>query len=131
MEIIKWVPRLKQAGRLASDRLTKNIARNGYAPVPHTPSLWRHHTSDLVFFLVVDDFGIKYTRKADANHLTKSLREDYEITEDWTGEKYLGLTLKWDCVNRNLSTSMLGYVKASLLTFQRESATKPHDAPHR
>ena len=58
-EIRKGMPGIKQARRLASDRLTKNLARNGYAPVPHTPSLWRHHTSDLVFSLVVNDFGIK------------------------------------------------------------------------
>ena len=61
MEIRKVIPGLKQARRLASDQLTKNLARNRYAPVPHTPSLWRHHTSYLVFSLVIDDFGIKYT----------------------------------------------------------------------
>ena len=77
MDIRKGMPGLKQSGRLASDHLTKNLARNRYAPVPHTPSLWRHHTSDLVFSLVVDNFGIKYTRKADADHLLKSLQEDY------------------------------------------------------
>ena len=82
MEIRKVIPSIKQSGRLSSDRLTKNLASNGYTLVPHTPSLWRHHTSDLVFSLVVDDFGIKYTRKEDANHLLKDLREDYKITDD-------------------------------------------------
>ena len=90
------MPGLKQAGRLAIDRLTKNLASNVYAPIPHTPPLWRHHTSDLVFSLLADDFGIKYTRKSDADHLLKYLWEDYDITKDWTGEKYLGLTLKLD-----------------------------------
>ena len=131
MDIRRGNPGLKQAGRLASDRLTKNIERNGYAPVPHTPSLWRHHTSDLIFPLVVDDFGIKYTRKANADHLLESLWEDCDITKDWTGEKYLGLTLKWDYVNRNVSVSMPGYVKAALLKFQREATTKPQDVLHR
>ena len=87
MDIRKGIPWLKQPRRLASDLLTKNLVSNEYAPVPHTPSLWRHHTSDLVFSLVVDNFGIKYTQKADSNHLLKSLWEDYEITKDWTGEK--------------------------------------------
>ena len=73
MEIIKGIPGIKQSGRLDSNRMTNNLARIGYAPVPHTPSLWRHHTSDLVFSLVVGDFGIKYTRKSDANHLIKPL----------------------------------------------------------
>ena len=131
MEIRKGMTGLKQAGRLARNGLTKNLARNGYAPVPHTLSLWRHHTSDLVFYLFVNDFGIKYTRKADTEHLLKYLREDYEITKDWTGDKYLGLTLKWDYVNRNVSVSMPGYVKSALLKFQREATTKPQDAPHR
>ena len=76
MEIRRGVPGIKQAGRLSSDRMTKNLSRNGYSPVPHTPYLWRHHTSDLVFSLVFDEFGIKYTQKADALNLLKSLRED-------------------------------------------------------
>ena len=85
--IRKGMPGLKQAVRIASNRLTKNLARNGYAPVPHTLSLWRHHTSYLFSPMVVNNFGIKYTQKADADHLLKSPQEDYEITEDWTGEK--------------------------------------------
>ena len=35
MEIRKVMMGLKQAGRLAINRLTKNLSRNGYAPVPH------------------------------------------------------------------------------------------------
>ena len=68
-EIRKGIPVLNQARILARDWLTKNLARNEYAPVPHTLSLWRHHTSDLVFYLVVDNFRIKYTQKSDANRL--------------------------------------------------------------
>ena len=130
MEIIKGIPGLKQAGWLASNRLTKNLASNGYAPVPHTQSLWLHHTADLVFYLFVEDFGIKYTRKADAYHLLKSLQEDYEIIEEWTVDKYLGLTLKWYYVNRNVSVSMPECVKAALLKFQCKASTKTQDSPH-
>ena len=39
MEISKEIPGIKQVVRLASDRLTKNLARTGYALVPQTPSL--------------------------------------------------------------------------------------------
>ena len=124
MEIIKGMPGLKQAGRLARNWLTKNLARNGYAPIPHTLSLWRHHTSDLVFSLVIDDFGIKYTRKADADHLLKSLQEDYEIIEEWTGEKSLGLTLKWNYVIRNVSVSIQDMLK------QPSSSSKARPPPN-
>ena len=130
MEIRKGVPGLKQSGRLASDRLTKNLSRNGYAPVPHTPSLWRHHTSDLVFSLVFNDIGIEYTQKEKSDHLLQSLREDYTITEDWTGEKYLGLTLMWDYVNINVIVAMPGYVQTNLLKFQNKATIKPQDAPY-
>ena len=82
MVIRKGMTGLKQARRLSSDCLTKNLARNGYSPVPHTPYIWRHHTSDLVFSIVVDNFETKYTRKEDAEYQIKSLREDYAITKD-------------------------------------------------
>ena len=75
IEIMKRMLGLKQARRLARDCLTKNLARNVYAQVPRTPSLWRHHTSDLMFSLVVDNFGINYTIKEDADYLLKSLLE--------------------------------------------------------
>ena len=130
MEIRKGGLRLKQVGRIPRDLLTKNLSINGYAPVKHTPSLWSHHTSDLMFSLVVNNVGIKYTGKEDKDHLIKSLRKDYEITEDWIGEKYLGLTLKWDYVKRNVRISMPGYIKLDLLKLQHESTKPPQYALH-
>ena len=85
--VYKGILGLKQASRLASNRLTKNLTRNGYAPVKHIPYLWCHHTSNLVFSLVVDNFGIECTRKEDADHLIKSLQENFNITKDSTEEK--------------------------------------------
>ena len=35
MNIRNGMQGLKQAGRLSINRLTKNLSRNGYAPVPH------------------------------------------------------------------------------------------------
>ena len=89
MEVRKGLPGLKQAGRLVRYRLTKKLARNGYAPVKHTPSLWFRHTYDLMYYLVVNNVEIKYTRKEDADHLLKSFWGYYNITEGWTGEKYI------------------------------------------
>ena len=108
MEISKGMTGLKHTGGLASDYPTKNLARNGYALVKHTPSLWHHHMSDLMSSLVFNNFVIKYTCKEDADHLLNSLQEDCKITEEWAGEKYLGRTLKWDYINRNLRVSILG-----------------------
>ena len=44
VRIVKGMPGLKQAGRIANDRLVKHLARFDFAPVRHTPSLWKHST---------------------------------------------------------------------------------------
>jgi hypothetical protein len=64
-----------QAGKLANDRLQKYLAPLGYEPCAHTHGLWRRDTnSDLIFTLVVDDFGVRYTNKADATKLMPDLK---------------------------------------------------------
>ena len=129
MEISKGMTGLKHTGRLASDRLTNNLARKGYVPLKNTPSLWHHHISDLISSLVFKIFVIKYTCKEDADHLLKSLRKDCKITKEWAGDRYLGITLKWDYINRSLRVSIPGYVKSAVLKFQLK-ATKKKYAPH-
>ena len=41
MQIEKGMPGLKQAGKIANDRLKKHLAKYGYTPVPRTPALWK------------------------------------------------------------------------------------------
>ena len=57
------MPGIKQAGLISNERITAHIAKFGYATFPCTTSLWKHSTLDISFFLVVDDFGIKYLDK--------------------------------------------------------------------
>ena len=63
---------------------------------------------------MVDDFGIKYTGKEHVQHLLSSLKETYEISEDWAGQLYCGRTLKWNYTNGYLDTSMPTYVNKQL-----------------
>ena len=56
MEIREEIPGLKQAGRIANNRLTAHLNQFGYAPVPRTPALWTNKTRPIAFTLVVDDF---------------------------------------------------------------------------
>ena len=63
LEIRKGMPGLKQSGRIANDRLKYHLAYFGFALVPRTPALWKHTTKPIIFSLVVDDFGVKYTSK--------------------------------------------------------------------
>ena len=130
IEIRKGMPGLKQAGRIANDRLQKHLATFGYAPVPRTPSLWKHESRPVTFSLVVDDFGVKYVGKEHADHLINALQQLYQISIDWTGTLYLGLTLNWDYVKRTVAISMPGYVRSALHKFQHTAPTRRQDAPH-
>ncbi|KAI2502091.1 Reverse transcriptase (RNA-dependent DNA polymerase) [Fragilaria crotonensis] len=100
VEIRRGMYGLPQAGRLANDQLIAFLKPHGYAPCPLTPGLWKHTTRDIVFSLVVDAFGIRYTDRADADHLIATLKASYEVSLDWTGTRYCGLTLAWDYSKR-------------------------------
>ena len=54
----------------------------GYYQCQHTPGLWRHMWQSITFCLVVDDFGIKVTDKADFEHLKAALEEHYTVAAD-------------------------------------------------
>jgi hypothetical protein len=123
---------LPQAGRIANEQLlTKFLAPHGYAPVPITPGLWRHTTCDIAFTLVVNDFGVKYTKRADAEqHLMQTLNKLYKVSEDWKGTGYCGLTLAWDYDKWTCDISMPGYIAQALQCFAHPKPTRPQHAPH-
>jgi hypothetical protein len=60
VEIRKGMYGLKEAAVLAFDQLKAHLAPHGYAPVRHTPGLWKHNQRRTTFTLAVDDFGIKF-----------------------------------------------------------------------
>jgi hypothetical protein len=130
VEIHKGMYGLPQAGRLANNRLAELLEPHGYRPCAITPGLWRHDTNSVVFTLVVDDFGIKYTDKADVDHLINALKQHYQITEEWEGKRYCGLTLDWDYVGCTCDISMPGYLERALKRIQHPTPTKPQHAPH-
>jgi hypothetical protein len=110
IEIRKGMYGLKQAGLLANQLLQTCLAPFGYYPARHTPGLWLHHTRPIPFTLVVDNFAVKYVGKQHADHLRNALLKTYELTTDWAGTVYSGITLKWDHNNRTCDISMPGYV---------------------
>jgi hypothetical protein len=65
-------------------------------PFRHTHSLWKHDTRPITSTLVVDNLGVRYVGKEHADHLLNALKQDYEVTEDWTGGLYSGIKLDWD-----------------------------------
>ena len=131
VKIKKGMYGLKQAAVLAYDQLVEHLAPFGYYPCPQTTGIWRHTTRKTRFCLCVDDFGIKYFSKADADHLLNALQSKYKISTDWEGKNYCGLTLDWDYVNGRVDISMPGYIRKALERLQHIAPTSPQYAPHR
>jgi hypothetical protein len=48
----------------------------------------------------VDDFGVKYDGREHAEHLMACIKKNYNISSDWNGRAYCGLSLNWDYKNR-------------------------------
>jgi hypothetical protein len=121
---------LPQAGILANKLLKKRLAPNSYSECKQTPGLWKHETSSISFTLVVDDFGMKYTRQEDIDHLIKCIKKKYELTEDWDGNLYCGICLKWDYNAHTLEISKPGYIIKQLQKYKHASPPKPQHCPY-
>ena len=85
--------------------------------------MWGHTTKKTKFCLCVDDFGIKYFSKADADHLLKALGHCYTYTADWSGQNLCGLTLDWHYDAKYVDVSMPRYIKDVLHRFQHPQPT--------
>jgi hypothetical protein len=105
---------LPQAGMFAFNQLKTHLATHVYAPCTHIPGLWTHSTRNIMFSLVVNNFGINYTNRDDTIHLLTALEEMYTVTTDWTGSLYLATTLNWDYIHSIVDISMPGYVTKAL-----------------
>eukprot|EP00957_Ditylum_brightwellii_P164442 12519375-Ditylum_brightwellii.AAC.1 len=81
-EICKGMYGLLQAGCITHAKLILHLAKHGYSPCKLTPGPWRHEHCDITFCLGIDNFGVKYTKKEDADHLIQTLKEIYTCTID-------------------------------------------------
>jgi hypothetical protein len=117
IEITKGMYGLPQSGLLANEQLEERLNRQGYNQSKLVPGLWKHKTCDIQFTLVVNDFGVKYTHQEDAEHLKAVLEQDYTVTVDWSGTRYIGITLDWDYSRGRVHLSMPNYVKKALKLF--------------
>jgi hypothetical protein len=120
---------LPQAGLLANKLLKKCLNKHGYQQSKFVPSLWKHDTKPIQFTLVVNNFGIKYICKEHAQHLKNVLEEHYKLTYDWTGKRYIKITLDWDYNKCQVHLSMPNYVQKALKQFQHTAGELQH-APY-
>ena len=96
MRIERGMYGLPQAGILANKLLRERLAPHRYYKEMHTPGLWRHKTLPIKFTLVVEDFGVEYVGKENAEYLINALTNKYEISTDWTGGLYCRIKLDWN-----------------------------------
>ena len=130
IKIQKGMYGLPQAGILAQELLEKCLNKHGYRQSPITPGLWRHDFRPISFTLCVDDFGIKYVGREHAEHLATILNEHYKCSQDWDGQRYLGMNIDWDYAGKNVHVSMLEYVPEALTRFQHAPPNKPQQQPY-
>ena len=122
---------LKQAARIAYDALLINLKNNCYAPDKYSPNIWVHESRDTNVFLCVDDFGVKYTSKADVQYLINALQENYDITIDWSGQVFCGLDLEWNYAQGYVDNIMRSFVIKTLQKPWRAFHSKPQYAPRK
>jgi hypothetical protein len=88
---------------------------------------FQHETLDVTFCLVVDDFGVRYGKQSDADHLIATLRaNDYELTTKETGDTYLGTNISFGPGSASLS--MPGYIDKALERFRPQYLLPTHRA---
>ncbi len=68
--------------------------------------------------------------KEHADHLIACIKEKFKITEDWLGDLYCGINLKWDYIKQTLEISMPGYIKLQLLKYKHVVAPRPQQCPY-
>ena len=129
-EVSKGMYGLPQAGIIAYKQLKKHLQPHGYKPSCHTQGLWTHLSKPIRFCLVVDNFGVKYCSVADATHLINALQEKYNLSIDWEGRIFCGITLTWDYKNRTCDLNIPGYMMKALHKLGHPKPKKPQDAPH-
>jgi hypothetical protein len=130
LEMWRAVWGLPQVGILANKLLRRRLLPHGYSECTNTPGLWKHKWRPISFTLVVDDFGVKYVGKEHVENLIKCIKETYELTEDWTGDLYCDITVKWNYDEQWLDISMPGYIKKLQLKYKHRMPTKPQHCPY-
>jgi hypothetical protein len=86
IEIQNGMYGLPQAGILANKLLQLNLAKDGYRPTTYIHGLWTHDTRPI-------SFSVKYVGREHAEHVMRCIKKNYNISTNWNGTAYCGLTL--------------------------------------
>jgi hypothetical protein len=87
---------LPKAGMIAQELLAKRLKEHGYTQSKTTSALWKHEWRPITFSLIVNNFGVKYVGKEHTQHLLQMVQTYYKCSFEKEGQRYCGLTIKWD-----------------------------------
>ena len=105
--IVKEMYGLPHAGIIAQKQLEERLNKHGYCQSKYTTGLWKHESRQILFsFILVNDFGVKYAQKEDAQHLLNVLQEHCTISKDLDDKRYNGRTLDWGYICAQDGTSL-------------------------
>ena len=128
-KIVRGMYGILIAGKTANNLLKKQITKADYHPYQFTAGLLKHVWRPVTFTLLVNDFGVKFVGKHHVQHLQRTLKKHNDINVDWTGEKYVNISLKWDYEKRTLDTSVPSFFKNKLYRFQHPTPVRLQHAP--
>ncbi len=121
---------LPQVVIIAQELLAKRQNEQGYTQSKTTPRLRTHEWRPITFSLIVDDFGVKYIGEEHAQYLLQMVQKYYTRLFETGGERYCGLTIKWDYVGKKVHLLMPSYVEKALRRFWHPPPIVPQDQPH-
>ena len=61
-----------------------------------------------------------------AIHLKNTIEENYTVTTEWDGRRYIGITLDWDYKRRQVHLSIPNYVTKALKQFKHKLQKSQH-----
>ena len=67
-----------------------------------------------MFYLVVDDFGVKYVGEKQAGHLITCIPKYYPVSLDCTGRLYCGVIFYLEYKHKYVTPSIPGYVEGTM-----------------
>ena len=119
------------AGRLSNKELVKLLKIAGYHESDLVPCLFKHESRKIVFSLIVDDLGVKYVNNEDIQHLIDAISPRWKVKYNPTGDKYIGMNLKWsyDPENPSVEISNGETVPKSLARFDKDNSIKRRKTP--
>eukprot|EP00804_Cyclotella_cryptica_P006569 CCRYP_021175-RA/>CCRYP_021175-RA protein AED:0.46 eAED:0.46 QI:0/-1/0/1/-1/1/1/0/211 len=84
-----------------------------------------------MFTLIVDNFGVEYIGEHHAHHLCDTIKEFYDLTENWKGDLYAGINLAWNYSNRTCCLSMDDYIETVLTKYNHQRPKRPVLSPYK